>query len=69
MADVEGVGAIGAEGFGGSVPRVIGQVEEDSSFILFFLACFASSNGAAFNKDLSLSHTLYIISLLLSLLC
>ena len=36
--------------FGGWVPRVIGQMEEDSSFILFFLACFASSNGAAFNK-------------------
>ena len=36
--------------FGGWVPQVVGQVEEDSSFILFFLACFASSNGAAFNK-------------------
>ena len=36
--------------FGGWVPRVIGQMEEDSSFILFFLACFASSNGAEFNK-------------------
>ena len=35
---------------GGWVPRVVGQVEEDSSFIIFFLACFASSNGAAFNK-------------------
>ena len=37
--------------FGGWVPRVVGQVEEYSSFVLFFLACFASSNGAAFNKD------------------
>ena len=36
--------------FGGLVPRVVGQVEEDSSFVFFFLACFASSNGAAFNK-------------------
>ena len=36
--------------FGGWVPRVVGQVEEDSSFIIFFLACFTSSNGAAFNK-------------------
>ena len=36
--------------FGGWVPRVVGQVEENSSFILFFLACFESSNGAAFNK-------------------
>ena len=29
---------------------VVGEVEEDSSFVFFFLACFASSNGAAFNK-------------------
>ena len=36
--------------FGGWVPQVVGQMEEDSSFILFFLACFESSNGAAFNK-------------------
>ena len=36
--------------FGGWTPRVIGHMEEDSSFVLFFLACFASSNGAAFNK-------------------
>ena len=36
--------------FGGWVPWVVGQVKEDLSFILFFLACFASSNGAAFNK-------------------
>ena len=36
--------------FGGWVPRVIGQMEEDSSFILFLLACFTSSNEAAFNK-------------------
>ena len=25
-------------------------MEEDSSFIIFFLACFTSSNGSAFNK-------------------
>ena len=36
--------------FGGWVPQVVGQVKEDSSFILFFLACFVSSHGAAFNK-------------------
>ena len=36
--------------FGGWVPRVLGQVEENLSFIIFLLACFASSNGAAFNK-------------------
>ena len=35
---------------GGWVPRVVGYVEEDSSFIIFFLACFTSSRGAAFNK-------------------
>ena len=29
---------------------MVGEVEEDSSFVFFFLACFASSNGAAFNK-------------------
>ena len=36
--------------FGGWVPRVVGQVEEYSSFVFFVLACFATSNGAAFNK-------------------
>ena len=36
--------------FGGWVPWVVGQVEEDSSFIIFLLACLTSSNGAAFNK-------------------
>ena len=36
--------------FGGWVPWVVGQVAEESSFILFFLACFTSSNGAVFNK-------------------
>ena len=50
MADGEGVGAIGADDFGGWVPRVVGQVEEDLFFIIFFLACFTSSNRAAFNK-------------------
>ena len=36
--------------FGGWVPRVVGQVEEDSYFSIFFRACFASSNGTAFIK-------------------
>ena len=36
--------------FGSWVPQVVGQVEKDSSFIIFLLACFASSHGAAFNK-------------------
>ena len=35
---------------GGWVPLVVGQVEEDLYSIIFFLACFTSSNGAAFNK-------------------
>ena len=50
MADVEGVGAIGAVGLWRLGLRVIGQVEEYSSFVFFFLACFPSSIGAAFNK-------------------
>ena len=29
---------------------MVGEAEEDSSFVFFFLACFASSNGSAFNK-------------------
>ena len=36
--------------FGGWVPWVVGQVEEDSSFIIFFFACFTYSNGAVFIK-------------------
>ena len=36
--------------FGELVPRVVGLMEEYPSFVFFFLACFTSSNGAAFNK-------------------
>ena len=50
MVDGEVLAPLALKVFVGWVPRVVGQVEEDSSFILFFLACFASSNGAAFNK-------------------
>ena len=39
--------------FGGWVPWVVGEVEEDSSFVFFFLACLASSNRDAFNKGAS----------------
>ena len=62
MADGEGVGAIGAEGFWRLDPRVIGQMEEDSPFVIFFLACFAFSNRAAFNKGARSDDALRSIS-------
>ena len=35
---------------GGCVPWVVDQVEEESTFSIFFLDFFTFSNGATFNK-------------------
>ena len=43
---------------GGWVPRVVGQVEEESTFSIFFLAFFTFSNGATFNKGARSSDAL-----------